>query len=161
MSRVILAAVIAVMIGVLSGSSALAANAQLVRTDISIPVGTQLPFNGICSFPVQGTVLQDKEVQTVYSDGRQTITGALKVQFQNSSNGKTVSSNVSGPAFFTPNPDGSFTASFGGRSLIFPNGTNLLFISSGRTIMSVNSSMTFFTLVSVTGSTFDLCTALA
>ena len=113
-----------------------------------------------CGFPVQATILQNSQTQTVYQDGRQTVTGALKVRLTNTQNGKSIDSNISGPVKFTPNADGSFTAVFGGRSLIFPNDMNVMFISSGRVIMRVNRDMTFFSLLSVTGTTFDVCAAL-
>jgi hypothetical protein len=113
-----------------------------------------------CGFPVQATILQNNQTQTVYQDGRQTVTGTLKVRLTNTQNGKSFDSNISGPVIFTPNADGSFTAVFGGRSLIFPNDMNVMFISAGRVIMRVNRDMTFFSLLSVTGTTFDVCAAL-
>ena len=71
MATIIRVIVLALTIGILSGSTALAATP--VRNDISIPVGTQLPFDDICQFSVQGTILQDSEGPTCCSsalDGR-------------------------------------------------------------------------------------------
>jgi hypothetical protein len=113
-----------------------------------------------CGFPVQATILANNQTQTVYSDGRQTVRGTLKVRLTNTTNDKSIDANISGPVTFTPNGDGSFTAVFGGRSLIFPNDMNVMFISSGRVIMRVNREMTFFSLMSVVGTTFDVCAAL-
>jgi hypothetical protein len=144
--------------GLWASPIALANDAKPIRQDVSSPF--QFTLENVCSFPVEISSLANKEVLTIYPDGRQTVTGQLKVQFTNVTTGQSIDANISGPVTFTPTSDG-FTAVFRGRSLIFPNGTNLLFISSGRTTMTVSPDMTSFTLLSVMGSTFDVCTALS
>jgi hypothetical protein len=146
------------LMGLFPSSIALADDAKPIRQDVSAPF--QFTLENVCSFPVEITSLANKEVLTIYSDGRRTVTGQLKVRLTNVTTGQSIDANISGPVTFTPTSDG-FTAVFRGRSLIFPNGTDLLFISSGRTIMTISPDMTFFTLLSVTGSTFDVCAALA
>ena len=125
-----------------------------------LSIRVSLLSGDFCGFPVEATILQNNQTVTIHQDGRQRITGALKVQLTNTLNDKSITSNISGPTTFTPNGDGSFTAVFRGRSLIFPNDMNVMFVSSGRVIMRVNREMTFFSLLSVTGTSFDARAAL-
>src|SRR3954453_16814980 len=53
-----------------------------------------------CGFPVQATILENNQTQTVYQDGHQTVTGALKVRLTNTQNGSSIESNISGPTRF-------------------------------------------------------------
>ena len=157
MKHLIKVVILSILVGLFPSTIALA-DTKPIRKDVSAPF--VMTVENVCSFPVEITSLANNEVLTIYSDGRRTVTGRLTVRLTNVNTGKSIDVNVSGPVTFTPTDDG-FTAVFRGRSLIFPNGTNLFFISSGRTIMTVNQDMTFFTLLSVTGSTFDVCAALA
>lgn len=117
-----------------------------------------------CPFDVKITPLENKEKTTTFSDGRVEITGSYKVQLTNVDTGKSIDVNISGPATLTPNGDGTFTAVLKGRSLIFPNAppeaTTLFFVNSGRTFMTVNKDLTYWTLLSFVGAQFDVCKAL-
>src|SRR4051794_21601067 len=151
------------------GFSAPAAQAQPpTRTDISVPAGTSFVFNDpaadpdtICEFPLEATFVEDREWQTTFSDGSFVITGALKIRFTNVNSGASIDLNVSGPARGTPNADGSYTEAFAGRSLIFPTGTNLMMLTSGRTVMTFDPTVGSYGLVSAAGASFDICSALS
>jgi hypothetical protein len=128
------------------------------------------PFivSGICSFDVRVTQLVNEEVTSTFQDGRQQTTGQLRVRLTNIATGKSIDVNVSGPVTYTPNPDGSFTAVFRGRSLIFPNDPNappaqqhIFWVASGRVVMTVSGDFAIFSLVHVVGTTLDICQTLA
>jgi hypothetical protein len=128
------------------------------------------PFivSGICSFDLRVTQLVNEEVTSTFQDGRQQTTGQLTVRLTNIATGKSIDVNVSGPVTYTPNPDGSFTAVFRGRSLIFPNDPNapppqqhIFWVASGRVVMTVSGDFAIFSLVHVVGTTLDVCQTLA
>jgi hypothetical protein len=105
-------------------------------------------------------------VTTTFTDGRQTTTGTLRVRLTNLSTGRSIDANVSGLVTYTPNGDRTFTGTFRGRSLIFPNGTDpaqehIFWVSSGRVVMSVNGDLPVFSLLNVVGTQFDVCQQLA
>jgi len=115
---------------------------------------------------VQVSQLANNEVTTTFSDGRLTTTGQLKVRLTNLSTGKFIDVNVSGPSTYTPNGDGTFTGTFGGRSLIYPNSPDpaqqhVFWVSSGRVVMTVNHDLTVFSLVNAVGTQLDVCQQLA
>jgi len=129
-----------------------------VRQEVSDFAPFTLP--GRCAFDVQVAQLANNEVATTFTDGRQTVTGTLKVRLSNLSTGRFIDVNVSGPVTYTPNGDGTFTATFRGRSLIFPNvpdpaQENIFWVASGRVVMTTNSDMTVFSLVNVVGTTLS------
>jgi hypothetical protein len=138
--------------------------APVTPTEITV-TGTDKGGIG-CPFDVKITPLENKEKTTIFSDGRQLVTGTFKVRLTRLDTGKSVDVNASGPGTFTPNEDGSFTGVFKGRSLIFPNGpegpaSHLFLVTSGRTIMIVNKDFTSFTLLNMIGGSVDLCKALS
>jgi hypothetical protein len=116
----------------------------------------------ICTFDVLVTQLTNNEVTTIYEDGRQTTTGQLKVRLTNidTNPNRSIDVNISGPVTFTLK-DGSYTAVYRGR---FPNDKpeqGIFWVASGRVVMTVNQSMTIFSLVNVVGTTLDVWEALA
>jgi hypothetical protein len=151
-----------------SGMAFGAAPAQADKpTRLPAPVtpGDEYTVTENCPFDVKVTPLANKEKTTIFSDGRVLVTGTLKVRLTNLDTGKSVDVNISGPATFTPNEDGSFTGVFKGRTLVFPDdgpgpAAHLFFVSSGRTTMIVNKDFTFFTLQNTIGGSVDICEAL-
>jgi hypothetical protein len=124
------------------------------------------PFvvSGNCAFDVQVVQLRNDEVTATFDDGRQLTTGQLRVELINTASGAAIAVNVSGPVTFTPNADGTFTAIYHGRSLIFPNAPepeqHIFWVTSGRVVMTVSNDSTVFSLLNVVGSTLDVCAAI-
>lgn len=163
MRRVLSALSLAVVLIVLGTFPATTAHADPPQR-MPVAAFDSFAVSGICSFDVEVTQLVNKEMTTTYSDGRQTTTGQLKVRLTNVTNGRSIDVNVSGPSTYTPNPDGTFTAVFRGRSLIFPNDNpqqHIFWVASGRVVMTVNNNFSIFSLVNVVGTTLDVCQNLA
>ena len=116
-------------------------------------------IQGSCAFDVDLQVLVNNEFITTFSDGRQLITGALKVRLTNVETGKSIDLNISGPGFITPHEDGSVTFQLSGRSLVFDLG--LLELTSGPAILEIDPSGTVVSYTKTSAATVDLCAVLA
>ena len=116
-------------------------------------------IQGSCAFDVDLQVLVNNEFITTFSDGRQLITGALKVRLTNVETGKSIDLNISGPGFITPHEDGSVTFQLSGRSLVFDLG--LLELTSGPAILEIDPSGTVVSYTTTSAATVDLCAVLA
>jgi hypothetical protein len=131
---------------------------------IDFPAGT------LCSFEMLDTNVVDNEVWTVFPvqpNGDQVwkVTGSLVVTHTNVSTGKSLTLNESGPATLTYHADGSITADFRGPGELWlfagdvPSGPDDLYVT-GQYVLDVSPSGQG-TLVSLTGSHYDLCAALS
>lgn len=92
----------------------------------------------------------------------QLITGNYVTRLTNTSTGKSIRVNISGPARITTHPDGSTTLEATGRWFLgeIVNAPFTVFISSGRVVISIAPDGTP-TLVSQSGKVEDLCALLS
>jgi hypothetical protein len=123
-------------------------------------------LTGVCAFPVREEVTTNNEFITTFTDGRQLITGSLKVRATNLDSGKALDLNISGPGVITENADGSVTLDAYGSWLIWffpgdlgPGSPGQLFVNSGHFVETFSS--TGVTVDKQTGSQQDICAALA
>jgi hypothetical protein len=125
--------------------------------------------NHPCGFQVLLTIKVNKEILTTFTrqSGVTSIhtSGALKVRLTNTSTGKSVDQNISGPIHATANADGSLTQIGLGAALwVFDPGVApdlpRLVVISGRT-ESILGPGNAFTFISWQGHYEDMCAALA
>jgi hypothetical protein len=116
-------------------------------------------IEGSCAFDVDVQILVNNEFITTFSNGRQLITGALKVRLTNVETGKSIDLNISGPGFITPHEDGSVTFELSGRSLVFDLG--LLELTSGPAILEFDPAGNLVSYTKTSAATVDLCAVLA
>ena len=92
----------------------------------------------------------------------QLITGNYVTSVTNTSTGKSITVNISGPARITIHPDGSVTLEARGRWFLgeIVNAPFTVFISSGRVVISIAPDG-LPTLVSQRGKVEDLCALLS
>ena len=124
-----------------------------------------LTLTGVCSFDVGIEVTANNEFITTFSDGRQLITGALKVRVTNLTSEESFDLNIPGPGFFIPNPDGSVTTEAHGPWLLWffpgdlgPGSPGQLFVNKGHIVFTSGPGGT--TIDKQTGSQTDICAAL-
>ena len=131
------------------------------------PTITPLPFGppifgSVCNstVPVEIAAYTDNDVAKIFYENGQTVreivTGALKLTFTNLMSGKSIVENLSGPGFFTFNPDGSQT--------LVMTGLNAGWIgdleTSGRIVVNI-SPTGVVTVESPVHHSTNLCTALS
>ena len=122
----------------------------------------------VCAFPVEYNVLANKEFATTFSDGRQLITGKLKVRLTNLDDpSKSLSVNISGPGVIRVSEEGVFTLKATGRWLFFffpgdfgPGEPGLMVVTTGRAILRIDADGTF-SFSHPRGTTRNVCAALA
>jgi hypothetical protein len=131
------------------------------------PMRVSAPFDDMTGqfcddFPVLIHALVNKEVLTLFSDGRIHLTGGFKAEVTNLTTQKTIVVNASGP--FKISSDGQ-TIVGEGRGILFgeagffgPGAPAELSIQSGRVEFS---AVDFPFILSRTGHTEDLCAELA
>ncbi len=92
----------------------------------------------------------------------QLATGAFVLRLTNTSTGKSITVNISGPGRFTIHPDGSATLEASGRWFfaVLENAPFSAFISSGHAVLSIGTDGTV-TLVSHSGRVEDVCALLS
>jgi hypothetical protein len=92
----------------------------------------------------------------------QLATGNFVTRMTNTSTGKSITINISGPGRFIIHPDGSFTLEATGRWFLglIENAPFTAFISSGRVVISFAPDGTG-TLVSQSGPVEDVCALLS
>jgi hypothetical protein len=127
----------------------------------------EVPPGVACNFGVLGgEPIINNQVLTTFppepnGDVVQLATGALVFTLTNTSTGKTITVNISGPGRITIHPDGSTTLEAQGRWFLgFVEGPYTLFISSGRVVISFAPDGTP-TLVSQRGRVEDVCALLS
>jgi hypothetical protein len=143
--------------------------AEVTRTPLPTTGTVSLPH--LCGFDVR-LDLVNNETQTSFFDNngnlvKQVISGSSFGTFTNLSSGKAINVNLSGPAQFTFNPDGSLTISADGpQGFAVPLlGLGVVpltqfSVGSGLVVYSI-SPKTGITLVSKVGSFQDVCPMLA
>jgi hypothetical protein len=135
-----------------------------------IPFPPSEPFviEGSCDFPVLLEEVVNKEKLTVFSDGREIITGSLKVRLTNLDDpSSSLLLNISGPAFFTPRDDGGFSLKATGSWLWFfapgelgEGSPGMMFTTHGQARLVVTGEGdTSFELLS--GTRGEVCPRLA
>ena len=168
LSRVALLMLVAGLV-VLFGNALPAAAAPPTRETISFNAPVVLPATAFCPFDVRLEPLSNNERLTTFSDQAGTvrfsiITGGLKVRLTNLATGQSVDLNVSGPARFTPQPDGSLLITNLGASLVFfsPHGPEVpgLALVHGRIVMALDAAG-HLSLQTQRGQIQDLCALLA
>jgi hypothetical protein len=133
------------------------------------PIREPLPASGfelgaeICGFPVAIDIEVNREYATTFSDGRQLITGALKVRVTNLESDSSLRLNIPGPAFLSAEGD-LLTYDAYGPWLLFlaptdPGGPGL-FVYSGHTVFTFNTITFATTILSASGNRVDICAAL-
>jgi len=127
-----------------------------------VPGGViQLAAGEVCSFPVTLDV-DSKEVALTFAT-TQIVTGRLTAVVTNGSTGQSISANVSGPAKYAFNDDGSLSISGGGPWLIWntagdPWGPGM-WLTTGRVSMEFEADGTMSSLT-VLGTRADVCALL-
>ena len=157
--------VIAILLGVvLALLSAPAASADKPVREF-LPAG-DFTLTGVCPFPVGVEVITNNEFITTFSDGRQLVTGTLKVRATNLDSDESLDLNISGPGVITENSDGSVTIEAHGSWLLWffpgdlgPGSPGRLFVNNGHFVQTFSSAGV--TIDRQTGSQEDLCAALA
>jgi hypothetical protein len=122
----------------------------------------------VCAFPVEYHVVANKEFATTFSDGRQLVTGKLKVRLTNLDDpSKSLTVNISGPGVIRVSEDGVFTLKATGRWLFFffpgdfgPGEPGFMVVTTGRAVLQIDAEGTF-SFSHPRGTTRDVCTALA
>ena len=116
-------------------------------------------FNNLCPFPVRLEITANKEYVKFFSDGRILVNGKLFVRVTNLDTGESLDANVSGPAQITPLSE---RGAGRGIFLLFPQdvGGPGLILVTGRTD-TVRGEDGFITGLTVRGTSFDVCAALA
>ena len=155
--RRLIAAPIAFAVFLLSGVSVAASQPQRIALQFppSIPFAC-FTANGDLLFEGTVTAVVNNEYITIFEDTptsfRATITGHLVIMYTNSSNGKSLTANVSGPGFNSFR-DGTFISISTGL-----NGSNT--IHAGRLVFEIDpNGVATFTAVGHT--LLDVCAALA
>jgi hypothetical protein len=116
-------------------------------------------FDNLCPFPVLLEITANKEYVKVFSDGRLFVNGKLFVRITNLDTGESLDANVSGPAHITPLSE---RGAGRGIFLLFPEdvGGPGIILGTGR-VDIVRSEDGFITDLTIRGTTFDVCAALA
>lgn len=133
------------------------------------PLGpTDGTLEGVCSFPLGFTDVQNTQVVKIFSDGRTTITGAYKSRVTNLTTGKSVVVNAPGKITLIPNPDGTLTTIGTGRLLFYflpgelgPGKPGALLYLSGRIVELTTPDYSQFFSVRHKGTVENLCETLA
>jgi hypothetical protein len=134
------------------------------REPVQIP--QSFTVEGICAFTVQADVLVNREKLTTFSDGTQRASGTIKLRLTNTSAGKSLVVNASGPATFVPQADGSVLQTGRGLGLQpFPadasiTGTAEFLQFSGPEVLRLNPDGSFQELQRAHVK-LDVCAALA
>jgi hypothetical protein len=116
-------------------------------------------FNNLCQFPVLLEITANKEYVKFFSDGRLFVNGKLFARITNLDSGESIDVNISGPAHLTLDSE---RTSGRGIFLLFPEdvGGPGLVLTTGR-VDVIRGEDGFITDLSVKGTTFDVCAALA
>jgi hypothetical protein len=161
---------LAVAIGVfaLVAMATPATAAEVTRSPLPSSGSVNLPH--LCGFDVRLDLVNNETLTSFFeNDGKlvkQVISGSSFGTFTNLSSGKTINVNLSGPAQFTFNPDGSITISADGpQGFVVPLlGLGVVpltqfSVGSGHVVYSISG--TGITLVSNVGNFQDVCPMLS
>ncbi len=149
-----------VTLATLAGASVAAADKP---TRFALPA-QDFTLTGVCPFPVEIQVVENREYATVFSNGSLLVTGSLRLRLTNTTPGESLTVNASGPARFTPNDDGTTTLELHGRTLLFltteQTSEPFLHLISGHVVLR-GSEHGPTDVLAEHGSVTDLCEVLA
>ena len=135
-----------------------------VREPVPSPPDETFPAGQLCAFPVFVETLRNNEILTTFSDGRQRVTGALKVRLTNVDTGESLIVNASGPGWQTETAT-MFDVSGQGHWLLFQFPGDQpgpgIFLYRGNIHFVFDFATETVTVLSATGSRRDLCAVLA
>jgi len=118
----------------------------------------------LCNFPVSIETLQNNEIVTTFSDGRQRLTGALKVRLTNVDTGESLIVNASGAGWATVS-DTAFEVSGQGLWVLLQDSGDEpgpgIFLYKGDIEWEFEFASERLTVLSATGSVRNLCDDLA
>ena len=151
------------------GSLWLFAGAASADKPVREPLPTQqdVTFGAgeVCDFPVTLETLVNNQFVTTFSDGRQRVTGALKIRLTNVDTGQSLLVNASGPAWQTET-ETVLEVSTQGRLVLFPFAGDEpgpgIFLYRGNVHFEVEFASGRLTVLSATGPPpKNLCDDLA
>jgi len=136
---------------------------DVVALIVSPPLNTDQPGEA-CAFPVRLDFLVNKEYGVTFNDAdgdfvRQLIAGMLIVGLTNTTNGKSITVNISGPAQVIGHPDGTTTFILRGNSM--PVVPGRLYTTTGTVVQELDENGDLLSTSSATGTETDLCPALS
>jgi hypothetical protein len=115
-------------------------------------------FSGICSFTVARHVLVNRSYLTTYSNGNQRYTGTFTERLTNTTTGKYLDFNGSGPILLVYHQDGSVTETDWGSQFERPPGQLLL--TTGPVVTEYDSSFNVIGYHQTGGTSQDVCELL-
>lgn len=163
-------AVVTLVVAVVGAVLATAAFASKpVRSPAQAPPPSTFPAGVVCPFPVFVEAVENRQTQTVFSDGRILVTGFTSARVVNLTNGNETTLNVSGSVRMTPQGSLLDVTSSGPLLIFFfpgdagPGdvGTGRTYLFHGRTEFLVDPSTFTFLSFSHRGQATDVCALLA
>jgi hypothetical protein len=135
-----------------------------VREPLPAQEDATYPAGALCDFPVLAETLQNNETITTFSDGRQRVTGALKIRLTNVDTGESLVVNASGPGW-QRETETMFDVSGQGRWVLFQFPGDEpgpgIFLYRGNIHFVFDFATESVTVLSATGSSRNLCEDLA
>ena len=116
-------------------------------------------YSGVCPFTVERQILANNSYLTTFSDGTQRYTGTFKERIINTTNGKYIDFNGSGPVILVYNADGTVTETDFGPQFERPPGQLLL--TNGQFVWTYDSSFNVLSAAQVSGTSRNVCTLLS
>ena len=134
------------------------------REYLATPDFIELAAGEACAFPVRIDFIANKEYGLTFSDAagnfvRQLISGTLIVGLTNTTNGRSVTVDISGPAQAIGNADGGTTFILRGNSLPLVPGR--LYTTTGVVVQVLAADGTVVSTTRATGTERDRCAELA
>lgn len=156
--RRILVLVAAVALFALAPMADAAPNPRSHRIPVEQPQDQVL--TGLCPFAVVLDTVVNGEFSKTHQDGVTIITGRLVVSVTNQETGASKTYNVSGPVRFTPESATTAVVELLGRSILTDPSVGVI-VSSGRTVVRVDTTTGTLTILSTSGHVEDVCQTLA
>ena len=135
---------------------------------IPLPGSDPFVIEGSCDFPVLLEEVANRTKLTIFSDGRELVTGQLKVRLTNLDDpSNSLVLNISGPGVTTPSDDGGFRLKATGAWLFFfapgdlgEGSPGMMFTTHGqaRLVVTGEGEMSYELL---SGRQSDVCPRLA
>jgi hypothetical protein len=116
-------------------------------------------YTGVCPFTVERQILADNSYLTTFSDGTQRYTGTFKERIINTTSGKYIDFNGSGPVIPAYNADGTVTETDFGPQFERPPGQLLL--TNGQFVWTYDSSFNVLSAALLSGTSSNVCTLLS
>ena len=161
LKRLVVAAGAALL--VLSAAVPTVMAARPSRDFLATPDFIEFAAGEACAFPVRLDFLVNKEYGVTFRDAdgdfvRQLIAGTLIVGLTNTTNGKSITVDISGPAQVIGHPDGTTTFILRGNSM--PVVPGRLYTTTGTVVQEVDANGDLIAS-RATGTETDLCPALS